>query len=102
MAGVGFDHQPDVASGVQLKRVASGERQMNFDFDPAIDAGAYDYVTLLEGSKSSRNDVAGAQPHGRNNGQKNIPGADSDAQLRAHLGPHQGSLQFELGVFDAV
>jgi hypothetical protein len=68
MAGVGFDHQPDVASGVQLERVASGERQMNFHFDAAIDAGADDYVTLLEGNKSSRNDVAGAQSHGRNNG----------------------------------
>ena len=68
MAGVGFDHQPDVASGVQLERVTSGERQMNFHFDAAIDAGADDYVTLLEGNKSSRNDVAGAQPHGRNDG----------------------------------
>ena len=88
MAGVGFDHQPDVAPGVQLERVASGERQMNFHFDAAIDAGADDYVTLVERKKSSRNDVAGAQPHRRNNGYKNIPGADSDAQLRAHLGPH--------------
>ena len=66
MAGVGFDHQPDVASGVQLERVASGERQMNFQ--AAIDAGADDYVTLLERNKSSRNDVARAQPHGRNDG----------------------------------
>ena len=93
MTGVGFDDQPDFASGFELQGVAGGEGQVNVHRDAAIDARGNDHVATLQRDQPAGDYVAGAESYRFYDSQQNVAGANSDAQARAGLGSNQRRLQ---------
>ena len=47
MAGVSLDDEPHFAARYKLQRIASGEREVNFHLDAAIDSSRDDYISSL-------------------------------------------------------
>ena len=72
VAGVGFYHQPNFPSRLELKRIPRRQREMDFHLHSAIHFRHHNHVALRQRDYPAWNNVAGAQAAGLNRSQQDI------------------------------
>ena len=80
VAGVGFHHQPDFASLLQVQRITRGQREVNFHFNSTIHFRDDDHVPLLQRDNSAGKKLRALRPAAQGC-QQNVAGADSHPEL---------------------
>lgn len=93
MAGVGFDHQPNLTVSFQLQRVTRGKSQVDFHLHAAIYASRNNHVAPLQRNQPPGNYVTGAEPYRLCNCQQDVAGTNSHSQPRPCFGANQRRLQ---------
>src|ERR1039457_1456200 len=89
MAGVSFDDQPHFASSFEVQGIAGGQSQGNIHFHTAVDAGGDEHIPPLQGDQLTYNHVTSAEAYRIYDGQQNVAGTNSDAEMRAGFGANQ-------------